>query len=182
MLGKKSALIVIDMQNQFLNDLPEEMHKEKIIVAAQQVLNEFRKKNIPIIHFREIHRKSLVDFGRELDGNETIHTVEGTEAADYYPEMKPMENEYQIIKRRYSGFFGTDLDILLKGLKVQQLYFIGLLTDVCIHYTCADAHQLDYKIKVIREAVGGSSLAAHNAALNAIEYLQHGSVIQMKDI
>ena len=55
--------------------------------------------------------------------------------------IEPLPEEYQIVKRRYSGFFGTDLEILLKGLGVEHIYAVGLLTDVCVHYTCADAHQ-----------------------------------------
>lgn len=53
---------------------------------------------------------------------------------------------------------------MLKGLGVEHIYAVGLLTDVCVHYTCADAHQHDYHIHVVREAVGGSSLVAHEAA------------------
>ena len=102
------------------------------------------------------------------------HYVSG--AADYFDGIEPLPEEYQMVKRRYSGFFGTDLEILLKGLGVEHIYAVGLLTDVCVHYTCADAHQHDYNIHVVREAAGGSSLAAHEAALAAIEYLQHGSV------
>ena len=96
--------------------------------------------------------------------------------------IEPLPEEYQMVKRRYSGFFGTDLEILLKGLGVEHIYAVGLLTDVCVHYTCADAHQHDYHIHVVREAAGGSSLAAHEAALAAIEYLQHGSVISEKEV
>lgn len=172
-----SALIVIDIQNEFVNGLPKEMKAENVIKNAKKVLRRFREKNLPIIHFREIHRKGLVDFGRELDGDENVHTVEGTRAADYYSGFEPLDKEYQIVKRRYSCFFATDLNILLKGLNVKRLYIIGLLTDVCVHYTSADAHQYDYFIKVIKDAVGGSSLYAHNAALEAINYLQHNSVI-----
>lgn len=182
MIESESALIVIDVQNEFVNGLPEEMQAQQVVENAKKVLNSFRKAGVPIIHFREMHRKSHVDFGRELDGTEEVHAVEGTKAADYYRGMEPLEKEYQIVKRRYSGFFATDLNILLQGLKVKRLYMIGLLTDVCVHYTCADAHQYDYYIKVIKEAVGGSSLEAHNAALNAIQYLQSDSVISMKEV
>lgn len=108
------------------------------------------------------------------------HYVSG--AADYFDGIEPLPEEYQIVKRRYSGFFGTDLEILLKGLGIEHIYGVGLLTDVCVHYTCADAHQHDYHIHVVREAVGGSSLVAHEAALAAIEYLQHGSVISEKEV
>ncbi|MDO4397676.1 MAG: isochorismatase family protein [Oscillospiraceae bacterium] len=59
---------------------------------------------------------------------------------------------------------------------------MGGLTDVCIHYTAVDAHQNDYHIKVITDAVAGSSIEAHNYALKAIKYLQRDSLITVADI
>jgi nicotinamidase-related amidase len=53
---------------------------------------------------------------------------------------------------------------------------IGGLTDVCVHYTFADAHQRDFYVRVVSDAVGGSSIARHNASLDAMEYLQTGAV------
>ena len=76
----------------------------------------------------------------------------------------------QCLVSRYSAFFGTDLEILLKGLGVDTLVLIGGLTDVCVHYTFVDGHQNDYFVRVIDDAVGGSSLEAHTASLNAMEY------------
>ncbi|MFI3167389.1 MAG: isochorismatase family cysteine hydrolase [Bacillota bacterium] len=177
-----SALIVIDSQNDFVNNLPEEMEGGKVLEEVIKTITYFRSKKLPIVHFREIHRQQHVDFGRELDGDEGVHCIEGTYDADYCKGVEPLESEYKIDKRRYSGFFATDLDLLLRGLKVQYLYIVGFLTDVCVHYTSVDAHQHDYHIKVFKEAVGGSSLAAHNASLNAIEYLQHGAVISTKEL
>lgn len=182
MIVNKSALLVIDVQNQFVEGLPEEMKGLSVVESVKHVIEAFRKAGRPIIYFREVHRKNLVDFGRELDGDEDVHAVEETRAADYFTGIEPLPEEYQIVKRRYSGFFGTDLEILLKGLGIEHIYGVGLLTDVCVHYTCADAHQHDYHIHVVREAVGGSSLVAHEAALAAIEYLQHGAVISEKEV
>ena len=59
---------------------------------------------------------------------------------------------------------------------------VGGLTDVCIHYTAVDAHQNDYYIKVVTDAVAGSSQEAHDAALRAIHYLQRDSLITVADI
>ena len=56
------------------------------------------------------------------------HYVSG--AADYFDGIEPLPEEYQMVKRRYSGFFGTDLEILLKGLGIEHIYGVGLLTDV----------------------------------------------------
>ncbi|MBQ0039790.1 MAG: cysteine hydrolase [Treponema sp.] len=184
MIRDNSALIVIDIQKQFVGDLPEEMKASEVVNNACRVIEKFRQEKKNIIFFREVHRKNIVDFGRELDGDEKIHCIEGTEAADYVDEIVPQDNghEYEMTKRRYSCFFATDLNILLKGLKVENLYVIGLLSDVCVHYTSADAHQHDYHLRVVKEACGGSSVKAHLAAMDAIEYLQHGSVISVEDL
>ena len=84
-------------------------------------------------------------------------------------------DDYVIRKRRYSCFFGTDLEILLKGLRAQTLLMLGGLTDVCVHYTFVDGHQHDYHCRVVEDCVAGSGTAAHEASLNAMEYLQTGA-------
>jgi len=117
-----------------------------------------------------------VDFGRELDGAEDVHCIEGlrsTEIAAEEVDFRP--GDYFVPKRRYSAFYGTDLEILLKGLKVQTLILTGGLTDVCVHYTFVDGHQGDYYCRVVEDCVGGSSIEAHQASLRAMEYLQSGA-------
>src|ERR671932_343642 len=74
-----------------------------------------------------------------------------------------MPDEFHIVKRRYSGFIGTDFEIVLRGLQASTLILIGGLTDVCVHYTFADAHQRDYYVRVVTDCVGGSSQYLHDA-------------------
>jgi nicotinamidase-related amidase len=89
--------------------------------------------------------------------------------------LQPEEGEYHIAKRRYSCFFGTELDLLLRALGTTTVMLIGALTDVCVHYTFVDAHQRDFYARVVEDCVIGSSVARHDAALDAMEYLQHGA-------
>ena len=118
-----------------------------------------------------------MDFGRELDGSETVHCLDSDpNTAIAVPEMGFQPDDYLIQKRRYSAFFGTDLEILLRGLKAETLILVGGLTDVCVHYTFVDAHQSDYFCRVIEDCVAGSSIDAHNASLRAMEYLQTGAI------
>ena len=124
---------------------------------------------------QEVHRRDLVDFGRELDGTEGIHCLEGDPGTELVDELRPGPGDYFIAKRRYSCFVGTDFEILLRGLRVETLLLVGGLTDVCVHYTFADAHQRDYHVRVLEDCVGGSSPARHDAALDAMEYLQAGA-------
>lgn len=123
----------------------------------------------------------MVDFGRELDGAEPVHCLETWASTDYYWELAPIEGEFAIAKRRYSCFVGTDLEILLRGLKVDTLLLVGTMTNVCVHYTVADAYQKDYYFHVIEDCCAGSDWDAHRAALKAMAYLQTGARISAKD-
>jgi nicotinamidase-related amidase len=147
-----------------------------LIANAERIVGAARAAGIPIVFFQEVHRPDGIDFGRELDGDEGVHCVEGDPGTDYWPTLVAGPGEYAIAKRRYSCFFGTDLEILLKGLRAETLILIGGLTDVCVHYTFADGHQHDYRMRVASDCVIGSTQARHAASLSAMEYLQHGAV------
>lgn len=184
-LEGKCALLVIDIQQEDFMEMNETNIDEPrwdVIRNGKRVLDVFRAKKLPVIQIKECHRPDMVDFGRELDGSEGIHCIENRPENDYAKLTYPVEGEYLISKRRYSAFFATDLEILLKGLKVDTLYLIGGLTDVCIHYTAVDAHQNDYHIRVVTDAVAGSSEEAHNSALRAIQYLQRDALITTEDV
>lgn len=184
-IEKNSALLVIDIQQEDFVEMNEsnmDAPEWTCIRNAKRVLDVFRTKKLPVIQIKEVHRPDMVDFGRELDGSEGIHCMEDSPNTDYARLTYPIEGEYLISKRRYSAFFGTDLEILLKGLHVDTLYLIGGLTDVCIHYTAVDAHQNDYHIRVVTDAVSGSSQDAHNYALQAIKYLQRDALVTVADI
>ncbi len=177
----KPALIVIDIQAETFHDRTDEAiptmagYPERML-KARAAIDKARQCDIPVIFIQEVHRPDLVDFGRELDGDEEVHCIEthpGTDIA--VEEMGFLPNDYLIKKRRYSAFFGTDFEILLRGLKVDTLLLCGGLTDVCVHYTFVDGHQSDYFCRVIEDCVAGSGEAAHEAALKAMEYLQTGA-------
>lgn len=183
MIEGRPALIVIDIQKStFIDDSDVRSidnmpgYKDRML-AARDLVDAAHDNDIPVIFIQEIHRPDLIDFGRELDGDEDVHCLAGdprTEVAK--EEMGFQTGDYIVPKRRYSAFFGTDFEILLRGLKVDTLILCGGLTDVCVHYTFVDAHQSDYFCRVVEDCVGGSSVAAHDAALRAMEYLQAGAV------
>lgn len=179
----RPALVVIDIQKSTFIDASEVRtidnmpgYKDRMI-AARDLVDAAHENDVPVIFIQEVHRPDLIDFGRELDGDEDVHCLEGdprTEVAK--EEMGFRKGDYVIPKRRYSAFFGTDFEILLRGLKVDTLILCGGLTDVCVHYTFVDGHQSDYFCRVVEDCVGGSSVEAHEAALKAMEYLQTGAV------
>ena len=144
---------------------------------AVALVQAFRDKGVPVVFIQEVHKPSLVDIGRELDGNEGVHCVEGEPRTALHPGLDPRPSEYLIRKRRYSAFFGTELDLVLKGYKAETVILIGGMTDVCVHYTAVDAHQLDYHFRTVSDLVIGSGQELHDAALRAMKYLQRDSLV-----
>ena len=178
----RPVLVVIDIQggeaaaeSKDEPDIPLMPGYDERMAGAPALIETARQCGVPVVFFQEAHRRDLVDFGRELDGAEGVHLLEGDPGTAVHPGLGMRDDDYFIRKRRYSCFFGTEFEILLKGLKAETLVLIGGHTDVCVHYTFVDAHQRDYFCRVVEDCVAGSSLAAHDAALNAMEYLQTGA-------
>lgn len=179
------VFVSIDNQRAGFNEdyaVPQMSGFEQRLERCVAMLTAAREASIPVIFLQERHSRTFADFGRELDGREPVHCVEDDPDTDLVPAMTPLPDEYHVVKRRYSAFFGTDLEILLKGLHADTLILCGALTDVCVHYTFVDAHQHDYHVRVAADAVGGSSQAAHDASLTAMEYLQSGALRTSQDI
>jgi len=186
------ALIVVDIQGGSMKLLEERGLTGLVIEGWVEMMRESKKlieacrgADIPIIWFQEFHRKNLVDFGRETDGAEAIHSLEGDPTDAIIDEVAPHEGEYTIRKTRYNCFMGTGLEFWLNGVNVlpgDTLIFCGGMTNVCVHYSAAEAHQRDYHIRVVEECVAGSSRRAHKAALEQIEYLQTGARTKLADM
>lgn len=153
--------------------------REERNARAVDMVARFRDKGVPVVFIQEVHKPSLIDIGRELDGNESVHCVEGEKTTELHPGLDPRPEEYLIKKRRYSAFFASELDIVLKGYKAETIILIGGMTDVCIHYTAVDAHQLDYHFRTVSDMVIGSSQDLHDAALRAMKYLQRDALVSL---
>lgn len=174
------VLVVIDIQggggdDEGSSDMPFMSDYQDYMDRAPALVEKARECGIPIVFFQEAHRRDLIDFGRELDGAEGIHLLEGDPGTEIDGALNMGPDDYFIRKRRYSGFFGTEFEILLKGLKANTLILIGGHTDVCVHYTFVDGHQHDYFCRVVEDCVAGSGQEAHDGALRAMEYLQTGA-------
>jgi len=181
------VLVVVDIQGGASVDgaesaIPFMPGYQEAMDRAPALVAKARDCGVPVIFFQEAHRPDLVDFGRELDGAEDVHLLEGEAGTEIAPALGVRPHDYVIRKRRYSCFFGTDFEILLKGLRANTLILVGGHTDVCVHYTFVDAHQHDYFCRVVEDAVAGSSSDAHDGALRAMEYLQTGARRQSAEV
>ena len=167
MSKKETALLIIDMQNDFvLEDAPFRIKGALGIVDnVRAVLEEFRSKNFPIFHMARVQRRdgSDIEITRKESFTKTPFALEGTKGAQIIDELKPKENEYRVKKIRMSAFFNTDLDSILRYLEIKNVVIIGVQTPNCIRTTAFDAVAYNYITYLVDDAVAGQSEEIHQA-------------------
>lgn len=145
----KPAILVVDMLNDFVTGALGCDRAQSIVPATAQLLDAARAAGVPVIFCNDAHRKGI-DRELEIWGD---HAIAGTPGAEVIPELKVSEVDYVVPKRRYSGFFQTELDILLKELGVKTVVMTGLHAHMCVRHTSADAYCLGYDVVAAKEAM-----------------------------
>jgi nicotinamidase-related amidase len=167
MSSKKIALLIIDMQNDFvLEDAPFRVKGALDAVGnMEKVLQYFRKNDFPIFHVIRIHRKDGcdVEITRKDIFLKTPFAVEGSKGAEIVDELKPMPREYVIRKKRMSAFLNTDIDLILKRLDIEDVVVIGVQTPNCIRATAFDAVAYGYNAWLVEDAVAAQTKEIHKA-------------------
>lgn len=144
----KQAVLVVDMLNDFVTGALKCDRGLAIVPQTAKLLEGARKAGVPVIFCNDAHLKGI-DHELKLWGD---HAIAGTKGAEVIPELRLCEKDYVVPKRRYSAFFRTDLDLLLKELGVDTVILTGLHTHMCVRHTAADAYQLGYDVVVAKDA------------------------------
>ena len=164
-----SAVLVIDMLNDFLVKggkmvLPGGNH---IVPNQKALMDAARNINIPIIYVNDAHRPGLRTDREFLKRGQ--HCIEGSWGAEVIDALKPCAEDLIITKRRFSGFFETDLDLTLKDLNIQTLIVMGVVTNICVRSTIHDAFFRGYKVIVPTDCVEATGPREQESSLYDIE-------------
>ncbi len=165
MVNSKTAILVVDMLNDFVTGALKCDRGLAIVPKTAQLLNSARKNDVAVIFCNDAHIKDI-DHEFKVWGE---HAVAGTYGAEVIPELELCEKDYVVPKRRYSGFFHTDLDLLLRELGIDTVIMTGLHTHMCVRHTTADAFCLGYNILVASDATDSFTEEDYN---NGIDYLK----------
>jgi nicotinamidase-related amidase len=151
-----SAYLLIDMQNAFIDSGSTLCIKNarSTIPACVRTVTAAREKGIPVFFVQRQYRPdgSDVEFTRRAAweaGGRPL--APGSESGEAPEGLRPLPGDYTIIKPRWSGFFGTELDLVLRRLGVRTVILAGTTTPNCIRTTCYDAIALDYDTVVIED-------------------------------
>jgi len=186
---KKSALIVVDMQNDFLHEkgvfskMAKEHPEKKIdrefltstIPNVKKLTEAFREAGRPVVYIAHVLKPDYSDaafpwwrFPPQMREKQFI--VEDTWGADIVDELKPQKNEHLVMKKGYGGFNNTPLDIILRNLGINTCVVVGVTTCVCVSTTVRGATEHNYRTIVVSDAVAEGQRELHEAELKVFEW------------
>ena len=166
----KNCFMIIDQQKDFnLEGAPYRVDCGlEALPYIEKALEASRKAGIPVVHVFRYYRADGSDveltryFGFHKVGGGCIPGTEGAEECD---SIKPIPGEYLVVKQRWSAFFQTECDMLLRRLGVTQIIVAGVQTPNCVRGTVWDANSLDYEVIVLTDATGAKTPEVHQANL-----------------
>ena len=175
-LEDASALLVIDMQNDFV--LPGApmcvAGALKTVPRIRRVMDAFRRARHPVIHVVREHRPDGSDV--EITRRERFRAtggflVRGTPGCDIVANLCALPGELRVVKTRFSGFFQTGLDELLRQGRIRGVVLTGTQLPNCVRATAVDGLCLDYRVTVLRDACSSQTMSIHEANLRDLENL-----------
>lgn len=165
----KTALILTDVINDFFhpecpNYYPE---YESILANIKHLLNLARENSVVVIHAMESH---IPDGHPDFEWRKLPeHCIRGTFTSTPAEGIEILPGEYTVYKRRFSAFFATDLDLILREAEINRLLVVGVKTHVCVRATVQDAFGYGYDVAVVKGAIGSNYTHLHEASLEDIE-------------
>ena len=156
------TLLIIDMLNDFFRQrehLAEQ--RARLVASINTLIESFRHHGQPVIWVRQEFAPDLHDAFLEMRKHNLRVTIAGTDGCEILPELDHRPDDKTVVKKRYSAFFGTDLDATLKNLHPDLLVVAGTNTHACVRTTVIDAYQRDYEVVLATECIASYDEAHH---------------------
>jgi nicotinamidase-related amidase len=169
----KTALLLVDLQNEFMHpdgalagDFPA--RAEPLLDAVRRLVAWAHKGGRPVIWLRLAFRADHFDAVRDSMSRRRGTLVDGSWGAELLDGLGRRDTDIVITKKRPSGFFDTDLRIVLRGLGIERLVVGGVSTNWAVESTVRDGHSHDLEMVVVREAVGTPYDDLHEPSLRSM--------------
>jgi nicotinamidase-related amidase len=150
---RQAVLLIIDMLNDFFKEEPLAKQRTDLVCSVNDLIALFRGSDLPIIWVRQEFDPDLSDAFLEMRRRGIAITIAGTDGCQILPELDYDAGDRVIVKKRYSAFFGTDLETILSSLNPDAIIVSGINTHACVRTTVIDAYQRDYKVVIASECV-----------------------------
>jgi len=161
----KPVLLIIDMQNDYFEQPVLADLRSRLADAINDLTGMARAHHYPVVWVTTRYAADLGDATLEMKRENILVCIENTPGAELIPELRVVAGDLEIVKKRYSAFFGTGLDDLLARLGATCLIIAGINTHACIRTTAIDAYQRDYEIILAVECIASYDREHHDVTL-----------------
>ena len=177
----KAAVVVVDMVNDFCKPGGKMVLPgfETLVGPQLSVIEAARRQGIPILWVHDTHRKNMRRERAFL--KRSPHCEEGSWGIEIVSELNARDDDIHVTKRRYSSFFQTDLDLTLKDMLIEQLVIFGVVTNICVRSTVADAFFNGYEVLVPQDCCAATGPREQASSLYDIA-THFGTVCNSGDI
>ncbi|HEX2693028.1 MAG TPA: isochorismatase family cysteine hydrolase [Gemmatimonadaceae bacterium] len=165
------ALILIDVINDMEFESGEALFRNALPAAKQMAALRRRAKDagIPVIYVNDNFGKWRSDFRQQLG-----HVLEdGVRGAPIAKLLRPDREDYFVLKAKHSGFYHTQLDLLIDYLQVRTVILAGFATDMCVLFTASDAYLRDLNIVVPPDCSASAKTEHHQSAIEHMARVLH---------
>lgn len=167
----RAALLVIDMQNGFLNPASAQCIRmaAATVPACAAAIKKARALHIPVFYIKRQYRMDGTDVelcryaSWKAGGCAMAPGSHGPISEEFPPELQPQDTDYVVVKPRFSAFFATPLDMILRRMGIDTVLLTGTTTPNCIRTTCYDALSLDYTVAILPECCSSQTEAIQQA-------------------
>jgi nicotinamidase-related amidase len=168
---QRSALLIIDMQRFFLDPASPTFTCGGLAVlpTVKSLAARFRDAGRPVIFTRHVHHAGDLDsgiMGWWWEGK----CIEGSPESEIHTDLAPLPGEKVVFKHRYSAFYNTDLETVLRCLGVGDLVITGVMTNLCCESTARDAYYRDYRVFFLADGTATINEEMHLASLLNLSY------------
>lgn len=161
-----TAVIVIDMLDDFFRTGRLAGHRARLTTNTNALVRWSRQQGWPVIWIRQEFEPDLSDAYRHMRARNDRYTIRGTAGCELLGELEVADIDQEIIKKRYSAFFNTNLEILLRQHQVARLIVAGVTTAGCVRMTATDAYQRDYEVVLATDCVEAFTAEDHASSLH----------------
>jgi ureidoacrylate peracid hydrolase len=175
---KRTAVIVVDMVNEFFEPGGKMVlgGGKALYAPVNELLDAAHKANIPVFYTNQWLRPDDALFKKRIP-----HCLIDTWGAQLVDTLHRSPADIVVPKRRYSAFFGTDLDLHLRERKIDTVLVTGVVTNICVRSTVHDAFFLGYEVVVPVECVAATTPQAQETSLYDID-THYGTVAHLGQI
>jgi nicotinamidase/pyrazinamidase len=176
--NEKTALLITDMIHDFIDE-DGALHvpgAKAIVPRIAELAREARAAGAHVIYINDTHDPDDSEFKMWPE-----HAVRGSRGSAITEGLEPEEGDHVIEKTRYSGFFETQLDDLLKRLGVNHVVITGTVTNICVLSTATDASMRGYMVSVPADAVAAFTTEDQQFTFKQVEKVLGGKVIPEKE-